>query len=279
MAMRIREKSYMSHRGTPGLAREQWPRASRIGLRLVGGFELSLSGVPVALPGGAQRLIAFLALQSGPVRRAYVAGSLWPEATDERASARLRTALWSLRRVWVGLVEGIQTLGIAHSAHVDLNDAIEAAHRVIRDPGGALRTEAHVPALYGDVLPDWHEEWVVLERERFREVRVRALEALSGLLAEQCRFDEAALMALAAIRAEPLRESAHRALIAVHLSEGNRHAATAQFRRLRWLLNSELGIEPSRHTFSMVRDIVRPGAWRGSEHARTIRGRSRRWER
>ena len=43
----------------------------------------------------AQRLIAFLALQGGrPVRRAWISGSLWMDASDARAAASLRSALW-----------------------------------------------------------------------------------------------------------------------------------------------------------------------------------------
>ena len=31
-------------------------------------------------------------------------------------------------------------------------------------------------AALGDLLPDWYDDWLVLERERLRELRVRALE-------------------------------------------------------------------------------------------------------
>jgi DNA-binding SARP family transcriptional activator len=50
---------------------------------------------------------------------------------------------------------------------------------------------------------------------------------------------------LAAVAAEPLRESAHRLLIQGHLAEGNLAEAVRQYDFYRTLLSRELGIEPS----------------------------------
>ena len=51
--------------------------------------------------------------------------------------------------------------------------------------------------------------------------------------------------ALSAVRAEPLRESAHRVLIRVHLAEGNRGEAIRQYELCRRLLRERLGVEPT----------------------------------
>jgi DNA-binding SARP family transcriptional activator len=47
------------------------------------------------------------------------------------------------------------------------------------------------------------------------------------------------------VAAEPLRESGHRALIAVHLAEGNPGEALRQYAVFRKLLAEELGLAPS----------------------------------
>jgi DNA-binding SARP family transcriptional activator len=52
-------------------------------------------------------------------------------------------------------------------------------------------------------------------------------------------------VALASIRSEPLRESAHRAVISVHLAEGNPSEALRQFRRYCDLIRAQLGLAPS----------------------------------
>ncbi|MEV7548300.1 bacterial transcriptional activator domain-containing protein [Amycolatopsis sp. NPDC089917] len=59
------------------------------------------------------------------------------------------------------------------------------------------------------------------------------------------RYGEAVAAGLAAVRAEPLRESAHQALIDAHLAAGNRAAAQHQYLQCRRTLLEELGLEPS----------------------------------
>jgi DNA-binding SARP family transcriptional activator len=106
-----------------------------------------------------------------------------------------------------------------------------------------LRT---LSVLSSDLLPDWYEDdWVVVHRERYHHLRLHALEAMCERLTATQRYGEAVEAGLAAVRAEPLRESAHQALVKVHLAEGNRYEATRQYQSCRRLLRNELGLEPS----------------------------------
>jgi DNA-binding SARP family transcriptional activator len=58
------------------------------------------------------------------------------------------------------------------------------------------------------------------------------------------RHGEAVAAGLAAVQAEPLRESTHRVLINAHLAAGNRAKAQHQFDQCRRVLLDELGLEP-----------------------------------
>ena len=49
---------------------------------------------------------------------------------------------------------------------------------------------------------------------------------------------------MAAVHADPLRETARIALIKVHLAEGNLSQAVQHYRRYHALLGEELGLEP-----------------------------------
>jgi SARP family transcriptional regulator, regulator of embCAB operon len=60
------------------------------------------------------------------------------------------------------------------------------------------------------------------------------------------------------VRAEPLRESGHAALIQVHLAEGNQSEAVREFVRYRALLNTELGLEPTARLHQLVQGLPRP---------------------
>src|SRR5689334_5728381 len=68
-------------------------------LTLLGGFGLCLDDRTVSLSPGAQRLIALLALHDTALSRDYVAGMLWGDSTQTRASGSLRSTLWKLRVV------------------------------------------------------------------------------------------------------------------------------------------------------------------------------------
>src|SRR5262245_41018603 len=207
------------------------------------------------LPMNAQRVIAFLALQHHALRRSYVAGSLWLESTEERAAASLRSALWRLnRRCPLVEVTG-ERLRLAGHVSVDVHAAIGQAHRLL-DPSDPCCPGPGQVQLSDDLLPDWYDDWVAIERERFRQLRVHALEQLCNRLTRAKRFGEAIDAGLAAMHCEPLRESAHRALVRTHLAEGNRGEAIRQYQRFRELLHDELGLEPSQELEALVADIT-----------------------
>jgi DNA-binding SARP family transcriptional activator len=230
---------------------------SRPSITLLGGFELRIGGTVVHLPPNGQRVVAFLALQDRPVHRARVAGILWCDSPDDLAAASLRSALWRIRRRGAGLVVSSgDELALAPDVRVDVHRLAREARRM-PGPEGEPPTEADL--LSGDLLPGWYEDWVVFEQERLRHLRTHALERLAETLAARGRYGEAIDAALAVIQAEPLRESAHRTLIAIHLEEGNRIEALRQYRKLEGLLRVELGLGPSPEVREMLASVTGDG--------------------
>jgi DNA-binding SARP family transcriptional activator len=86
---------------------------------------------------------------------------------------------------------------------------------------------------------------------------LHALEALAQTLTELGRYSEAADAALAAVAGEPLRESAHRTLIAVHVAEGNPSEALRQYERYRAMLGEVLNLAPSPKMEELVGGVTR----------------------
>jgi DNA-binding SARP family transcriptional activator len=222
-------------------------------LSLLDAFELRCEGECVDLPLSAQRLLAFVALHERPLLRVYVAGMLWLDASDERAGASLRSSLWRLNRPGHALVEATSThLRLAPAVDVDLRRAFGLAHRLLDGSASDEDLDSAQAALGGELLPDWYDDWLLFERERFRQVSLHALEALAELLVRAGRLAAALEAALGAVRAEPLRESAHRALIRVHLAEGNRGEALRQYELCRRLLRDRLDVEPSPQLAALI---------------------------
>jgi DNA-binding SARP family transcriptional activator len=83
------------------------------------------------------------------------------------------------------------------------------------------------------------------------------LEALADQFTAVGCWGRAADAARAAVRAEPLRESAHAALIQVHVAEGNQSEAVREFTHYRALLHSELGLEPTPRLCRLMQGLQR----------------------
>jgi SARP family transcriptional regulator, regulator of embCAB operon len=243
---------------------ELLPEADHAGLVLamLGGFRLLGGTSVVAVPRASQRLLAFLALHGGAVQRAAVAGALWPDVAERRAYCNLRAALTRLGcTARKALATSKLELGLAEGVTVDLRRGQALARRLL-DPAVPLDRPAlgmtAVAALSADLLPDWYDDWVLVEAEDWRQLRLHALEALAGQLTAAGRWGEAAGAARAAVRAEPLRESGHAALIRVYLAEGNPSEALREYARYRALLDAELGLAPTLRLRQLVQELPSP---------------------
>jgi DNA-binding SARP family transcriptional activator len=222
-------------------------------LRLLGGFDLRAGEQIVTLPLNVRRLIALLAVRERPQTRTSIAYTLWMDTTQTRATANLRSTLWKLgsqRERMVGC-DG-DRLWLAPHVQVDLTRVIAQAKRLIGPEQGLLVEGTDVDEFSEELLPDWDEEWLHDERERLRQLRVHALEAMCSRLGDGGRGAEAVYAGQAAVAAEPLRESAQRVLIAAHLAEGNLSEAHRQFEIYRRLLWENLELSPSPQMAAML---------------------------
>jgi DNA-binding SARP family transcriptional activator len=225
-------------------------------LQLLGKFLLRHDDTSITLPMGPQRLLALLAIQ-GPAPRPAIMGTLWPHVGERHARGSLRTAMWRLNRDASCLAQSVGDMLALHAeVLVDIHAATESAQLIVQDRGHAPANGTFLYAR-GDLLPGWYDDWVIFERERFRQLRLHALDALARQLNAQGRYVDALEAAIESTRIEPLRESAHRMIIAIHLAEGNVAEAMRHYRFFRDLLGAELGIEPSPRLTTMISNARR----------------------
>ncbi|MCQ8768388.1 AfsR/SARP family transcriptional regulator [Streptomyces telluris] len=240
-------------------------------IALLCGFRLAAGDVLVRIPAGSERLLAYVALRPGGVARSAVAENLWPDVSEARAHAALRSALNRLRGAGCRRVLDIgpAELALAEGVAVDLHgfrslaravlDGPESARAGAGDPGTRDVGSREIEGLSQDLLPGWCDEWALREAEEWRQLRLHALEALARRFVRTRHFAHAVSAAGAAVRADPLRESARAALIAAHLAEGNQSEALREFRQYRSLLRSELGLRPTPDLLGLVAGL-RPAA-------------------
>jgi len=224
-------------------------------LLLLGGFALLVDGREMFLPANAQRVLARLCIGRNPhlpQPRSILAERMWTETSAERAQANLRTALWRIRQADTRLVATVHDyVQLGSQVRVDVDESLAQAERLLSDDKELATEDTRIEPLTQDLLPGWDDDWLLLEQERVRQIHLHALEALSARLRAHGRFHRAVEAALAAVAVEPLRESAHNALIAAHLGEGNVAEAHRQYRRYEQLLWDELRLAPS-HTFEQL---------------------------
>lgn len=220
-------------------------------LCLLGTFDLEFGADKLAVGDSAQRLLTLLAVQDRAMSRQRVARTLWPDLGADRGRATLRCVLWRLQRLPFPAVHSTGgTLRLSDDLIVDLLSVARVATALL-DRSATLSDRELSDALqlnfYDDLLPEREEEgaWLDDARERFRQLRLHCLEVLCEKLSAAGWHGAAVDAGLAAVRADPLRESAHYALIRAHLAEGNRREALRRYEDLRTLVVRELGIEPN----------------------------------
>jgi DNA-binding SARP family transcriptional activator len=217
-------------------------------LCLLGEFSLVVGDRNVALGASGRRVLAYLALSGKPVTRSRVARSLWPQRSDGRARANLRSAIWRMPTEGRGMIlEDGAFLSLHTGTAIDVEDVVAQCHALLESTSQLDRHAARrvQQALLAGLLPEWEDEWILVERERLRQLHLHALEAVAARLIAAGNVAEAVHASAAALAAEPLRESAARLLVSAHLAVENTAEARKVYERYRTDLHRELGIEPS----------------------------------
>jgi DNA-binding SARP family transcriptional activator len=227
-------------------------------LHVLDGPCLLVRGDPATLSESSLRLLVYLAFRHRPATRRVVAATLWPDVGEARAGGNLRSAMWRLRGAGSDTGTTVvecsgATVAVGPELTVDLDTLTGWARRIVGDapaPADLAVPDAVDAAL--DLLPGWYDDWVIVERERVRTRILHALEQVSRRLSAAGRHAQAVDAAIAAVCAEPLRESAQRALIRCHLAEGNLVEAQRTFHAYRKLLDAELGVDPAPELWQLI---------------------------
>jgi DNA-binding SARP family transcriptional activator len=226
-------------------------------LSLLGAWRLRRGSTAVTVASREQRLLACLGL-FGCRHRSFLAGLLWPKSSESQAAGNLRTTVWCISHTFPHLLStGADTLELEESVRVDAR-ALQRQVAAIQTQPQATIPDTYVESLgRADLLPGWYDDWVIFEQERFRQLRLGALEFLARQHLAAGEPAKAVEAALAAAGIEPLRESAHLLLVQGHLGAGNRAAAVRAYTMFADRLYDELGVPPSDQLSSLVSDFVR----------------------
>ncbi len=239
-------------------------------LRLLGRFEARLKGGPaIDLPTKkTQLLLAYLALTPGETHiRDKLTALLWSDRGDEQARDSLRHALSALRKE-LGDAEPPPLLAERETIGLDA-DAVEVDAVTFEKLVAAGTHEAveQASALYrGDLLEGIsvrdppYEEWLFYERQRLRDLALRAFEQLLAFEREAGELEKAVETAQRLLKLEPAHEKTHRELMRLYADQGREAAALEQYQHCRAALKRELEVEPGPETEELYQQILRRSA-------------------
>lgn len=217
-------------------------------LTLFGGW--ALAGADVRLHHREQRLVAYLAL-NGPATRPVTAGALWPETTEAHALSNLRTAVRHTKAACPGLLaDDLASLDLDGQTLVDVREF----RGMVDEPRVPDRDQARFLLGASDLLPGWYEDWVLFEHERLSQQRILRLEEYADSALAAGELPLALALAQRAATLDPLRESAQRTLIRVHLAMGNRIEALRIYHDFAARGQREYGIGPS----ALLTELMEP---------------------
>lgn len=206
-----------------------------IELSLLGGFDLRVDGASVRLQPVSRRLLALLALSDRPLSREFVAFQLWPDTDEHRALASLRSALWRLGHLGGRMLDVTSTqLALSPDVWLDVRHGIQGLI------GGDELDASPLPftSIQSELLPDWYDDWLVVERERLRQLLLHVLTSRARAALGRGETLRAIQLALAALSVEPHHDGAHDVLTSAHLAEGNNYEAQREQARFDSLLSA-----------------------------------------
>jgi DNA-binding SARP family transcriptional activator len=227
---------------------------------LLGSFRIETDEGPLitALPRRCVSLLGYVLLHRPErIYRERLAAALWPDVGDTEARGKLRRHLYLIgqavpqakRDDWF----------ISDTTTIGWNPAVVATTDIelLREAVRAERWETAVRHYRGELLTECDDEWLIDERERFRDLHVTSLERLA--LAERAAgsFTAAIAAARELLRLEPWREAVVRVLMEARYAIGDRAGALADYERFSARLRDDLDVEPMPETTALYADMIR----------------------
>jgi DNA-binding SARP family transcriptional activator len=229
---------------------------------------------PDQFPGQQGRLaFAYLVIERGrPITVEELAETLWPGDLPAAWESALRAIISKLRSLIVrsGLgdcsaltsARGSYELRLPGDAWVD----VEAAASAIHDAEAALRKgnprEAYGPSAVAHhiarrpFLAGEQGAWIETQRERLRDILLRALEVRTEVYLWNSEHSLALRTAKDLIALAPFRESGHRLVMRAHTAVGNTAEALQAYERCRKMIARELGVDPSPQTKAVYESVL-----------------------
>ncbi len=229
-------------------------------IRLFGQVRVDIDGAiePLRAPAKAVEALAYLAThRDAPTSRDFLATLLWPDDEPEGGRGKLRRNLHVLARALAHVSPEPLLTAAMQSIRWNVQDAVSVDVIAFAEAYAARSYDEAIAHYGGAFLEGHNDDWILTERERFREQQLDALRRsvrrkrgerdFAGALADIGRI----------LAIDPWREDALRIEMLVRAELGDRSGALAAYRSFAERLQHELGVEPAPDTRTTFEALVR----------------------
>jgi predicted ATPase/DNA-binding SARP family transcriptional activator len=223
-----------------------------------------------------EALLVYLACTRSTQPRKVLAELLWPDRFQAQALGNLRVVITGLRQHMPSYLTITRQTIAFNTASPNWLDA-EELEKHLADTNQRWRHEARLSietaggleqalALYtGDFLAGFSvrecqgfEDWLLLERDRYRQYVINALQRLVTVYSAEGNYSAGIVHLTRLVQLDPFLEEAHRQLMKLYEWTGQRGAALKQFELYQRLLEQELRIQPESET-AALNERIRAG--------------------
>lgn len=267
----------------------------RLSITCLGTFHVKVDGEEVIAfkTDKVRALLAYLTVETRrPHRRESLAGLLWSDQSQEKATHSLRQALTTLRKALGDDQSAQPFLWSSHeevqfnpacTLWIDVTEFLKAVDAALYDPRhgtrpgciNILRLKKAVALYQGDFLQGCilsgspaFDEWVTLRREAFSRKMIEAMTAIEEYHERRGELAAALEAVNRLIALTPWDETAHTQAMRLLAMQGQWGAAQAQYIACCRYLSDELGVDPSPETIALYEQIQRTAAQKRDFNAR-----------
>lgn len=248
----------------------------RLTLSFLGSPRILVDDIPItSQTSKSTALLAYLALNPKPHRREQLTGMLWSENSFQHAHGALRTALWRLKQSglspWLDIQRDTVALIPNHKIQVDVLDFHNLLEQCSDHPHSPTQVCQVCESLYskaltlyrGDFLEGYSmssspefEDWRLMQRESLRIEAITILGKLVKAHSKAQEIEQALFYARRWLYLDRYNEEAHRQLMFLYASLGQRSAALSQFRNCKKMLRQQR-LDPQEETIELYHQILR----------------------
>lgn len=193
-----------------------------------------------------------------------IAEVIWPEWDDpSKIKLRFKNELYRLRRAVGQEAILFENNLYSFNRSLDYEYDVESFESHISRAKSAKTVEEQIHSyrkavdiVQGPYLADLYFDWILADRERLKQIYIKALLTLAELYQKQARLGDALLMCQRALNTDPVLEPAFQMTLRIYHRLGDRQAILHTYEACSHALEQHLSLPPSQETQELYKRLI-----------------------